>query len=197
VTRWPTWRAAVVAATGPSLTQDDLQRCHVAGLPVVAVNNAYRLAPWAAMLYACDGEWWEHYRPWELYTGRKLTQDHKAARRFGLEHIPALARPGFSTNPETIHQGGNSGFQALNIALHCAERVLLLGFDMQLIDGRRHYFGDHPGRLHKTSPYRRWLAAFDAAAPAVAGRVVNCTPDSALRAFPQLPLAEALCSFAG
>jgi hypothetical protein len=53
----PRWRGAtcIVAATGPSFTAEVAEACR--GYPTIAVNDAYRLFPWADILYASDGAW--------------------------------------------------------------------------------------------------------------------------------------------
>lgn len=108
---------------------------------------------------------------------------------------------GFSLDSSLIHYGGNSGFQAVNMALHFLDfvarpaRIVLVGFDMRMVEGRRHFFGDHPAPLRQTSGgYRRWPEEFHRAAAALPKsiEIVNCTPGSAITCFPQMPLEEAL-----
>jgi len=193
----PIWagQAAVVAASGPSLRREQLDRVR-GRARVLAVNDAWRLAPWADALYACDGAWWDHHGGVAGFAGAKWTQDAAAAARWGLRRVASVDASGLSFDPALIHQGMNSGYQALNLALHFGARaVVLLGFDLRLVDGRRHFFGDHPGALNKRSEYRRWCAAFEEAAPFLvrAGvTVMNATPDSALTCFPAVPLEDAL-----
>lgn len=101
-----------------------------------------------------------------------------------------------SRDPLLIHEGGNSGYQAINLAYHAgAAHIVLLGFDMKT-NGKRHWFGDHPTpALNVSSPYDVWIPKFgplaaDLAADGVA--VTNCCTDSALGAFVRRPLSEAL-----
>lgn len=141
-------------------------------------------------MYACDGDWWDRYAElrlsgwWECWT-----QDALAARRYGLNWIPSEDRRGLSLDGALIHQGGNSGFQALNLAvLWGATRIELYGFDMRRgDDGRRHFFGDHPKELQRDLDFARAIRGFEEAAPQLRKlgvEVVNCTPGSALRCFP-------------
>lgn len=188
------WNAktAALLASGPSLNQGDVDylrhRCHV-----MAVNDCYRIAPWADALYAADEEWWHLHKGAEGFAGEKWTQSSAAATRYDLRHIEGVDRPGLSLDPHRIHFGLNSGFQALNLAvLLGAYRILLLGYDMRLAaSGKRHWFGDHPGAMNKDSDYRAFAARFDAILPqldAVGVEVINCTPGTALRCFPQAEL---------
>ena len=185
----------VIVASGPSLTQEDVN--HARGkAKVIAINNCYILAPWAHMLYACDYRWWRHYRP-EFY-GLKVCPHLGAAKEFGLIYIEGKAKSGLSLTKDCIHYGGNSGFQALNIAvLAGAKRIILLGFDMQPDgSGRMHWHPDHTriGNPQRNS-FNRWLRAFHEAAPQLtqAGvEVLNCTRQTALDVFPRVSLEDAL-----
>jgi hypothetical protein len=196
---------AIVAATGPSLTEAVAERCRVAhdeddDVAVLAVNDAWRLMPWADALYACDAAWWQ------LHTGTGFTGDkwssHHAngndklavAERYGLALVQGKTEKGFSTDPSCIHYGGNSGFQAINLAmLFGARRIVLVGFNLQPLGGQVHFFGDHPKGLRQTARYERFLPAFNEAAKRLpAGvEIINATPDSALKCFPCMPIDAA------
>jgi hypothetical protein len=202
--RWP-GETVVILASGPSLAAEDAAR--VGGKArVVAVSDAWRAAPSAELLYAADAPWWDHDDGAKHlgFAGEKWTQDQrsktdaqfKAAARWGLRLVHSAQRAGLSFDPALIHQGGNSGFQALNLAvLFGARRILLIGFDLQPTGGRSHFFGDHPGALNQQIPFGSFRAAFEAAAPQLAEAgivVVNCSRATALTCFPRLPLEEAL-----
>jgi len=86
-----------------------------------------------------------------------------------------------------IGGGGNSGFQAMNLAVkQGATRLLLLGFDFR----GAHWFGQHPAGLGNPSDstMQRWVACMETAAKQLSDRgveVVNCSRDSALTCFPR------------
>lgn len=67
-------------------------------------------------------------------------------------------------------------------------RLLLLGYDMK----PGHWHGNHPGALNKQAPFHDWLKRFRDAAPELEMEVINCTPGSALDAFPRMSLENAL-----
>jgi hypothetical protein len=101
---------------------------------------------------------------------------------------------GFSRRQDVIHYGHNSGFQALNLAILLgAARIVLVGFDMRIVDGRRHFHGDHPHPLINADP-RRFVPHFERAAASlpVGVEILNATPGSALTCFPAADLDEAL-----
>ena len=148
------------------------------------------LAPWADMLYACDGRWWAKRGPSAAqFGGLRVSQDPRAAARHATIQVDSRSGRGLCTDAMTVNTGHNSGFQALNLAYHLgAKRVLLLGFDMQGKKGRSHFFGDYPREtgLQVPSPYREFVKAFGPLADdlAAAGvQVVNCSPGSALECF--------------
>lgn len=165
------------------------------------MNDAFRLVPDADLLYACDARWWDHHGGVREFTGEKWTQDkaggETCAARHGLNVVRSVNGAVPSFEPDHIAQGKNSGFQAVNLAaLLGARRIVLVGFDMGLAeDGRRHFFGDHPGRMNQPSPYKSFIRAFDEAAPHYAARgveVLNASRRSALACFPRVPLESIL-----
>ena len=191
----------VVAATGPSLTPAvaltvrrerwPLERCRV-----VAVNDAYRLLPYADILYACDDRWWRaniadidqkfHGERWTTTRGRRGQRQERVAGRRKLNLVGGHTSDTFSNDPAVVHYGSNSGFQAVNLALlKGAAKVILVGFDMRVVNGLRHFFGDHPDPLHNRADYRDFIAPFTRAAKSCRVPVVNATPDSALDCFPK------------
>lgn len=195
------WAECIVAATGPSLTPDVAEACRFC--PVIAVNDAYRLLPWAAILYACDRKWWDAHRGCPGFTGEKWSSHStgtnekiETAQRYGLRLIRGADVPGFSYDPSVIHYGSNSGFQAINLAILFGAKVIkLVGFDMQKKGGKVHFFGNHPAPLINRPDYGRFIRQFKHAAKSLPAdiRIINCTPGSALKCFPFGALREAVC----
>ena len=182
---------AVILACGPSLKKHEV--AYVRGKATVyAVNNAFELAPWAEYLYACDYEWWKYYKP--EFSGQKWTQNPDAAQEFGLNYIKGKPNKAFSTEQDHIATGGNSGFQALNLAvLHGHKRIILLGFDYK--NSGKHFFGEHPSPLNKHPDMKRWVQSMNKAAPIIKSlgvEVFNCNPHSAIECFPKKALIEVL-----
>ena len=150
------------------------------------------------MLYACDEEWWAKYyaEVREVFRGELWTQSTTAERYYGVRRIPGANNPGLSRDPELIHTGGNSGYQALNLVYHFgASRIFLLGYDMQRTGGKSHWHGDHPGSMHKASPYTHWVRNFEALALDLKREgveVINCSDQTALTCFPRARLEDVL-----
>lgn len=185
---------AVIVAGGPSAGSADLEPCRQ--FHVVAVNDAYRLCPWAQALYACDPHWWDHHHAQvkQSFSGECWTQDQETARKYGLKWIQGYHSAGLSKSPNYIHFNSNSGAQAINLAvIWGAKRLILVGFDMKMSGGKRHWFGEHPGSLNKASDYRDWVQKFAQIAKDLKELGVECfnaSPDSALTCFERVPLAD-------
>lgn len=186
-------RTVVCIGGGPSLTIDQVALC--AGLPKVGVNDAYRIAD-LDVLYACDYEWWKAHAGVPSFGGPKVTLSDRAAHEFGLHWLRETGQMGYDPDPTALRTGENGGYQALHLAAHMgATRILLLGYDMQPAPGRSHWFGDHPGKMNKRSPYRSFQFHFGTiVAPLheLGVEVINCSPGSALKAFSCMSIEQAL-----
>lgn len=116
----------------------------------------------------------------------------------GVHIVPSVNEPGLSMNPHVIHQGANSGYQAINLAvLMGAKRIALLGFDMKASSGDVHWHGKHPNGLNNPTDlqFQMWLDAFRTMPPdleKIGVEVINCTPDTALDCFPLRGLESVL-----
>lgn len=183
-------------ASGPSLTQSDVDAIKGKGA-VIAINDNYLMAPWADYLYFCDPKWFNwHYERQEFihFKGIIYTQDKKTAEENGYNYIASKSAEGLSESPEVIHQGSNSGYQAINLAYHLgARKVILLGYDMQTTDGKAHWFGHHPDKV--VSSHNSWLRHYDSLAKHAKKldlEIVNCSRQTALTCFERKPLETVL-----
>ena len=196
--RWtilPAWRGATVAivATGPSFT--------AAQARVIAVNDAIYPCWFADIAYACDAAWWAHHDGLPGFTGLKLSlldgtdPRAKPCEVSGVWHIRSSGHEGFDPDRQHIRTGGNSGYQALHLALHLgAAKIVLVGFDMRDDDGQAHWFGDHPREISRTRTPALWRDRFTALADAaqhLGVTVVNASPGTALAAFQTCALEQA------
>jgi hypothetical protein len=196
---WP-GQTVVILATGPSLTVDDVEACR-GRARVIAINDAYTLAPWADALYACDAKWWHWHRGVPTFTGPKWSLHHSAWTKYetaypDVQRLRNTGAAGLELDPTGLRSGRNSGYQAINLAVHYgAQRIVLLGYDMQPSGGRSHFFGEHPNG--QQSPYGMFKQQFATIVKPLAKagvEVVNCTRRTALLCFPQAPLEEILAS---
>lgn len=219
---WPGETVAVVA-TGPSLTQDQLLLLR-RRVPVIVISENYLLAPWADFHYICDKKVYDWHRECKSPAQHMVGRERAMALWHGFhgvrmvlesagscsEHEPSLkvlrndsrqpngtSEPlGLCEKPDGVRTGRNSGYQAVNLAYHTgAARILLLGFDMRVVNGRSHWFGEHPDKQPNSSSYLDFIKNFDSLAAALKAKgvsVINCTPGSALTAFKRGNLADLL-----
>lgn len=153
------------------------------------------------MVYGCDSAWWDFRNGLPEFPGLKVCFSGN-----GLQGYPDIRRIDINRREERIlterkgqtGSGGNSGFQALNLAVQFgAARVLLIGLDMTL-SGGVHWYGPNTWKNANNpndSNFGRWIEAFENAAPALKALgvdVINCSPVSAIKSFPRKSLEDAL-----
>lgn len=190
-------RTIVVLATGPSLTAEDVDWCR--GWPCIAVNDAWKLAPWADALYACDFRWWEHHVDAVAasgFAGQLWTYRWPQRLRPTIRMVAGEHGGGLSTKPGFVRFGANGGHQAMHLAFNWgARRIVCLGLDGGPAAGRSHFFGDHPKTLYRAPPIAEWHAAFDVLAKDLRAKeveVINCSPLTNLKCWPVRSVREVL-----
>lgn len=189
---WP-GSTIVVLASGPSLTPQDVAYCR-GRAKVIAVKDAIRLAPWADVLYGCGadpGDWWKrHGDSLKDFSGLRYTLDSNASRWATV--LRNTGPVGLELDPSGVRTGKNSGYQAVNVAVHLgARRIVLLGFDLE---GNTHFCGPHPDSYSRPN-YREFAELFDtlvAPLQTLGVEVFNASRSTTLTAFPRVSLEEAL-----
>jgi len=198
---WQDWAGECVAivAAGPSADKVGVQKLRDR-IHVIAVNESFRLVPWADIIYSAEGVWWS-MRGHEVSKcpGLKLTFEPNAIARHRIEIVKQkTVETVWSMKMEWakrghVGSGGNSGFQMVNLAAQFgATGIALIGFDMNM-NGGCHWHVNHPVPLRNPTYERfaKWIAALDGAAPDLAQHgvdVINCSPTSSLTAFPKLSI---------
>lgn len=166
-----------VLATGPSLNLQQV-RSLMGKVAVVAVSDAHRLAPWADALVSIDYAWWRAHPEALEFPGAKWSAapDYKPIE--GVKRFP------------DVHTGSNSGLLGIQVAVSMgAKTILLLGFDMK----GSHFFGPHPAPLKNTQPHRFEVFKSQFARYKPRGvKIINCTPGTALDAYPKADLDACL-----
>lgn len=205
---WKSEPIVFCIASGPSLLQSDVDvlkgRCKT-----IVVNNTVEKAPWADILYASDGEWWHMNKGVIGFTGTKITL-HTAwdlVEGFSdlypdIKVLENLGGPGLEfKHKDAICNGRNSGYCAINVAIHKGAKVIgLLGYDMRFgPNGEVHHHKDHVGRPNPgKGHFVTWLEHYERMANILAGtdiRIVNCTRRTALTMFPRSTLEETLDAY--
>ncbi len=178
---------AICIASGPSLTQTDIDKCRLSGRTVYVVNDVFKSVPWAGYLFAADGDWWDHHKGAQGFAGERWTINNQMADKWGLNHIEGTSSGLFSAT-EPICYGKHSGFQAIGLAaVHGHKDIWLLGYDLGFEPGTpKHFFGEHPRGVDRPSQYGDWIEHFNRAAPLIAEagiKIINMTRKTALECF--------------
>lgn len=193
---------AVVAATGFSLTQCDLMYCR-GRAKVAVVNTTLQMAPWADLLYFADQRWFDHYKADVLaFKGLKVSIQNAHPVTATDPDVKILKNkgdhPGLYREPDGLHTGRNSGYQAINVLAHLGVgKIVLLGFDCRADDRARHWWGkEYPWRssgpqIYKETFLPRYRTLIDPLKN-LGIDVVNATPGSAIDWWPMMPIQEVL-----
>lgn len=170
-----TW---AILASGPSMNQEVADyvrgKCRVA-----AVSDTYRLAPDADVLVSADRAWWDAHPKAREFKGIKIGCMPYWQAIHGVDLFPAP-------------YGVNSGLLALMYAVHAgAKKVALLGLDLH--SPGEHFFGRHPDKLKSTTQSRMdtFKRQFENYQPGGV-EIYNCTPGSALTAYPHRELESVI-----
>lgn len=184
-------RTAVVIASGPSLTAEDVYlveayRAAQGGL-VIVTNTSFRAAPWADVLFFHDWRWWEVHQAEvrQSFPGLKVTiatrRDPAVISLAGLDFDAYL----------------NAGGGAISLALlGGCQRVICLGLDAQVgPQGQTHWHGSHPKPCGDAVSLPIWAEKFADLARVAQARgvpILNASRATALDCFPRVTLEEVL-----
>ena len=207
-------QTCVILAGGPSLKDQDLSPL-TALHPwpkVIAINDSWKLRPYANVLYFVDGAWWQRQMDENAFSLDGAVRFHDLIYKgnwikggAGFDNHPQIkqlaftGQVGLEENPQALRHGSNSGHSAINLAyLFGAKRIVLLGYDMCCVPGRAHWHDRQDGwgpEYFQTVLQNEFLPLFAYLVEPLrrAGvEVINATPGSALKLWPYLPLGEAL-----
>lgn len=198
----PQWagETVVIVAGGPSVPISLIPRLR-GQARFIAINDSFRLAPWADVLYFCDAGWYRRnqYSIDEQFTGRyvvTIAEDDLP----GVKRLRCSGALGLDPDPQCLRHGNNSGYQAIHLAYHFgASKIVLVGYDMR-VNGRNHWHARDAGRNAKDFDQTLaldFVPCFTYLKEPLADAnimVINATPDSRLRIWPYQSLLDALAS---
>lgn len=203
---WPE-ATAVIIACGPSLTAGDVELVRQAReadlVRVIVINAAVRLAPWADVRFAHHAADWNRPEDRAIlagFTGRRYAIEAGAAAH-GAEILRMTGDRGLEFHDRGgVRHGQNGGYQAIGVAVHLGvRRVILLGYDCRRAGdekrGRLHFYecNGTAGPLE----FKRWAANFETLVEplrSIGVEVVNASRETAIAAFPRVPLEVALAA---
>lgn len=195
---WPDWtgQTAVCIATGPSLTQQQVEIVKRSSVRSIGINDVGLRNQWVDIWYAADYQFWKHYSTTAETSDSLKVCAERDAIKHGLVDLflnvndreKALRyTPGYA-----LH-GEHSGFQALQLAISIgATKVVLVGYDCKPKGQLTNYFGTKCASLHRHSDYKNWPLHYDRLAIPDGVEVLNATTDSAITAYPKVELESVL-----
>jgi len=184
-----------ILGSGPSVKRFSLHR--LKEQIVIGCNNAYLFGTDIVdVLIFGDVDWWNFHKDKPALRGFQnpiITNNEKLRNEPGITWAPRQAE-GF--HKYAIGWNGNTGSAAINLALLLgAARIFLIGFDMQLTDGRSNW---HRNDIDDVTPghYERYLGCMKQSLsqlyknwPQV--EITNLNPNSAMDLFPKATWEEA------
>lgn len=191
-------RTVYLLGGGPSLNNIDLER--LKGERVIAINNAYMesRAPWAPVLYFMDWGWYNlHKSKLIKWPGLKVTVTEKCINEPGIRVISWRHRLGLDPDPSYMTRGTNAGFGAISLAAKLGGvKIILLGFDMRMVDGQHNYHkGEHKRTVNDKIYENNFIKPFKSLLKPMKEwdiEIINATPNSALPYFPIVDPEEVL-----
>lgn len=194
--------------TGPSLTLAQIEAARRKCGALFVCNDAFRWVPDADLLFACNWQWWDRRWPEvRSLSAEKWTTRLESASKYGINYITEKWGLGLSTEYNVLHHGHGSGYQLVGMAYRAgATRIVLLGYDMkyapdydgkakQIGSGLRHFFGEYEPELQHWPSIKvvggvhvELCELYRTIARQGLVEIINCTPDSALDAFPKVSI---------
>jgi hypothetical protein len=169
---------------------------------VIGINASFEIGDWIDMVFFGDTNFFERYAMrLSKFPNLKVTCSKTCRKTVWVKYlIRDTKKYGISNNPRQITWNSNSGAAAISLAVHTgAKRIFLLGFDMQLVNGEKHwhriYSKGQAISPRRPVPFKTHLVGFpkikqDAAALGV--ELYNVNPTSAITCLPKLTLQEAM-----
>lgn len=189
---WPNSTVYILGG-GPGLLDNDLSSIH--GQRCIGVNNSTFLGDWVDVCWFGDLKWWGwHKERLKSYTGLIITCNTRMKKWSKMKVLLRGKVAGIDTRPSHVSWNRSSGASAINLAYHFgAKRIILLGFDMRRIDGKKNWHDDHKEKIH--DPFIRHLKSFSQIkkdAEHLGLEIINATPGSAINQFPIMTLKDAM-----
>lgn len=129
--------------------------------------------------------WWQSesgQRAIAEFKGEKWTSTLDASIRFNLNYIERVGGEGY--RPGVVYTGYNSGYQAVQLALQWgAKEIILLGFTMNHVGGKKHWHDDHKGNNPTVNCFLKWAMVFNRLPRFVDASMIKIYGESAITVF--------------
>jgi hypothetical protein len=180
---------------GPSLKDADLSL--IKNEYIIGINEAFRLGTFINTWLFCDSSFYKNHRediqkwPNSIVSCAGAAKNNKKVEYYQRckKHIICF-EPGKLAFPNGM---ANSGATAINLAIREGfNTIILLGFDMQFVNGKANYHDYYKKKNSRQDIYNRFMLHFEAIAKETDKTIINATPNSALNCFPKIELEDLL-----
>lgn len=183
---WPGGTCYIIGG-GPSVGKLEPEKLR--GQRIIVINNAYKLFPFADVLFFADSKWFYwHEESLMFFRGLRVSVSENLNNRPGIKVVHGSKGVGLSAPQDRLCWGNNSGYGAIALAVKFGvKKIILMGFDMRPVGGRNNYHKEHEREVPPSTYEEKMLPSFNTLAPAlekIEVEVVNATPDSALKIWP-------------
>jgi hypothetical protein len=203
-------RSVVEGTSSPSVYSPYMSVLH--DKHVIGVNMAYQIGDWIDVIFFGDCSFLDkHELELAKHPALKVSCHPRVQSRDWIKFLPHANHPrGISRAGNSVSWNGNSGAAAISLAVHAgAKRIILLGFDMCLVDNRQHWHGAY--RINGKAPdakknkqnrivtvaetFERHSICFpmiaqDAKKYGV--QILNASPESQIKEFPKCTVQDIL-----
>lgn len=188
--------AWALAASGPSLTREQVDKCKEAGMQIATVNLSFRLIPDCDLFHACDSDFWDEYGNEAMGTLSPECIVYTGCPRAAEKHWIRLMS--YGANPKTkwhCTSGALSGHQLIElVSMLGATEIILLGYDGHT-KTKAHHHPDYPPHMVNARNISQHNPEY--AKIRTNATITNCTEGSAITAFPQMALEDYLMNCKG
>ena len=179
---------------GPSVNNMDLSL--IKDKFVIGVNMAYKLGTWVDIWFFGDSNIYKHNRQdIEKWPNRIVSCGGATKNKKKIEYYYRCRKHAICFEPKHLafpNEGANSGATAINLAIREGfDSVVLLGYDMKVIDGKHHYHNYYK-KEPRDDAYDRFMLHFERISKDAEIEILNATPDSELPFFKKVRLEDTI-----
>lgn len=193
----PIWKGQTVYLIGGGPSLKTFKWNMLRGKKTIAINKAIKFWPEADAMYWTDGRIWTWLqKEIKEFKGMKFTI---APKPYTADvHLLGRGRKyGLEVSPDMLAHGNNSGYAAINLAIHLgAKRIVLLGYDMGNDGTVSHFHDGYPVNATGENIYKnQFLPGFEILKNELKGKdiqIFNACPTSKLNTFKKITIEEAL-----
>ena len=194
----PIWLDETVYLIGGGPSLKGFQWDALLGKKTIAINRAVQFWPKADAVYWTDSRVYMWYKnDIDKFKGLKYTL--KAGNHYSgkVNVLKKGAKFGLESSRDSLAHGNNSGYAAINLAVHLgAKRIILLGYDMGNEGSNSHFHDGYPVNATAENIYKnQFIPGFNILRELLYSKGIECynaSIHSKLDVFPKIDLIRAL-----